>query len=362
MTTMVLLAGVLMQSPVVSANANFRAPRQPNIAIDADGVTHLVFGDGRRMFHAKADGWAMQFDKPRLVADVPNLSLGMRRGPRVAVAGGRIVVTAIGGKQGKGRDGDLLAWSSSNGGRTWQGPVRVNDVADSAREGLHATAAGSNGPIACAWLDLRSGKTDIRVSTSKDGINWTPNVLAYRSPGGSVCECCHPTLAFDGKDLHLFWRNSLAGFRDMYRSVSIDGGKSFAEASKLGTASWRLNACPMDGGAIAVHGGRVSTAWRRERNVIATFGDDGTEVQLGDGEQPWIASTAKGCVVAWIRGRSGELLVHREGDARPTVLSSTANDPVVAAAPNGSNAVVAWEGMANGRPAVFVKTFREGSD
>ncbi len=52
--------------------------------------------------------------------------------------GASITITAIGGTQGKGRDGDILAYRSHDLGKNWLGPVKVNDVDGSGREGLHA--------------------------------------------------------------------------------------------------------------------------------------------------------------------------------------------------------------------------------
>jgi hypothetical protein len=66
----------------------------------------------------------------------------------------------IGGKQGKGRDGDVLAICSADGGKTWRDPVIVNDVPDAAREGLHGMAAGPSGEFTCIWLDLRNKSTE----------------------------------------------------------------------------------------------------------------------------------------------------------------------------------------------------------
>lgn len=41
-----------------------------------------------------------------------------------------VCVTLLGGKQGKGRDGDLPAQTSSDGGKTWNAAVSVNDAKD----------------------------------------------------------------------------------------------------------------------------------------------------------------------------------------------------------------------------------------
>ena len=80
-------------------------------------------------------------------------------------------------------DGDVLAWRSIDGGASWSGPRRVNGVEGSAREGLHALAAGPDGSLFCAWVDLRDGRAEVYGARSADGgASWEPDVLIYRSP------------------------------------------------------------------------------------------------------------------------------------------------------------------------------------
>jgi hypothetical protein len=284
------------------------------------------------------------------------MSLGMRRGPRIAKTKAAIVVTAIGGQIGKGRDGDVFAWRSTDNGQSWQGPARVNDTADSAREGLHAMASGADGPIWCVWLDLRDGKSEIYATTSIDGgATWAPNSCVYRSPDGSVCECCHPSAIVSGDNVHVMFRNSIGGNRDMYVTSSTDGGKSFSVARKLGSGTWQLDACPMDGGMLAAGpNGALATVWRRDGNVYAAAGDGTSEVLLGPGQQPWIAETSKGSVIVWTVGREGELLARSPESGQPRKLAEAARDPMVSTAPNGEGPViVCWESKLNGDPVVL---------
>jgi len=57
----------------------------------------------------------------------------------------------------------------------------------------------------------------------------------------------------------------LGGNRDLYLIESWDAGKSFGREQKLGNGSWALNACPMDGGGLAIDKkGNLTTVWRRE--------------------------------------------------------------------------------------------------
>ena len=213
------------------------------------------------------------------VASVPSLALGMHRGPRIAVSGGALVVTAIAGTAGKRQDGDLLAWRSDDGGRTWTGPVVINDVPAAAREGLHAMAA--RGPtIVTAWLDLRDKGTRLYSATSTDGgRTWAPDALVYESPSGTICQCCHPSLAIaaDGTVLAMF-RNVVDGHRDFYLARATNG--RFATAEKIGAGTWVFGSCPMDGGGLATnargsHRHRVAARQDRVPGAARSGGSQG---------------------------------------------------------------------------------------
>lgn len=249
----------LAAEPVqLARGSGLKNPQQPQLAVGQDGVIHVVYGiDDKVYYHRSRDG-GKQFSKAKELSFAHAMSLGMRRGPRIAVTKDAICISAIGGKQGKGRDGDLLVLRSTDDGKTWESPVQVNDVDSAAREGLHAMAAGPKGEICCVWLDLRNRSTEIMASVSRDGgASWGGNTLVYKSPSGSVCECCHPSVALtDDGGIYVQWRNSLDGNRDMFLATSTDSGKTFGKAKKLGDGTWPLDACPMDGGAISISGKR----------------------------------------------------------------------------------------------------------
>lgn len=122
-----------------------------------------------------------------------------------------IVVSVIVSEKGRGADGDLMAWRSVDGGKTWGEGRRVNDVAGSAREGLHAMAAGGEAILFATWLDLRSEGTKVFGAVSRDGgVTWAENRPVYESPSGSVRECCHPTAYVDERGrMFVMFRNWL---------------------------------------------------------------------------------------------------------------------------------------------------------
>lgn len=349
-------ADCLAGDPVIIASGKgANAPKQPQAAIGTDGSVHLVYGIGDTVQYCHSPDGGSTFGKAMQAFHVPNMSLGMRRGPRIVKTTNAVVVTAIGGEIGKGRDGDVLAWRSTDDGKTWQGPVRVNDTADSAREGLHAMASGADGSIWCVWLDLRDKKSEIYATVSRDdGATWEANQCVYRSPSGSVCECCHPSVIVNGNNVHVMFRNSIGGDRDMFVTSSNDGGKSFTPARKLGSGTWTLDACPMDGGMLAAGPkGSLETVWRRDGNVYTATADGSPEVLLGKGQQPWITATSKGSVIVWTAGREGDLLAHSPESEQPKKLAEAARDPMITAASNGTGpAIVCWESKLNGESVV----------
>jgi len=331
------------------ANHILAVGKQPQADVAADGSIFVAFGRGNDVFYAESGDGGKKFTEPVNVGTPGVISLGMRRGPRIAIAEKVIVVAAVGGPQGKGKDGDVQAWRSTDHGKTWAGPVKVNDVEGSAREGLHALAASPSGEFACAWLDLRTKGTKIYVAVSTDGgKTWGTNVKAYESPEGPVCQCCHPSVAYDAAGtLHVMWRNALDGNRDMWICSSRDHGATFSAGEKLGQGAWKLNACPMDGGAFAYGpDGHEYTLWRRDKQILATGfeGVGAAEQVVGLGEQPWLAVTPGGPLGVWLSKRGGDLLLRRPNQRRPEKLADDANDPVIASnRAAGAPAIVLWE-------------------
>lgn len=324
--------------PVEIIPADLRGAQQPQAAIGAKGEIHVVFGREGKVYHTVSTDKARTFRAPVAIATLSDLALGMHRGPRVAVAGDRVVVTAI-----SHGIGDLLAWTSADGGETWAWPATLNSADESAREGLHALAA-SGQRVAAAWLDQRDSDTELWAALSNDGgATWQPDARLYRSPDGSICQCCAPSLAFGPKgELAAMWRNSLGGARDPYLALSRDGGRTFAEAAKLGTGTWKTEACPMDGGSLAFLRDATAapmTVWRRESQLfIARPGEP--ERNLGEGKDAALATTALGPVTAW-RSKAG-LMLQLPG-AAPRLLDAQGAAPCLAASPDGSFAVIVWE-------------------
>lgn len=134
------------------------------------------------------------------------------------------------------------------------------------------------------------------------------------------------------------WRNWLDGARDMYLARSRDGIR-FSKPEKLGTGTWQLNACPMDGGGIAIVRNRVVTAWRRDHEIfLASPG--GNEWGIGEGMDVAVTAGADGVYAVWTTPAGVRALV--PGSKEPIAIAPSGAFPNIVVPPNG-HPLVAWE-------------------
>ncbi|MGZ3753056.1 MAG: hypothetical protein ACXVB0_05535 [Mucilaginibacter sp.] len=253
--------------------------QQPQISVDNKGVIRVVFGIKDEIFCATSIDHGVTFAKPALVTKVPEMHLGMSRGPQIASSAHFSVITAIDKK------GNIHWFRLSHSSDEWKDMGTINDLKGSAPEGLMGLVADKKDNFYAVWLDIRTGRNNqiYFSSLSAKDISWSKNYLAYRSPDGHVCECCKPNIAVQGSTVAVMFRNWLGGSRDLYMMKSSDAGKTFSGAQKLGTDTWKLNGCPMDGGGIVVsYSNLISTVWQRKGAIY--YAEPGKpETYIGNG-------------------------------------------------------------------------------
>ncbi|MDO3644186.1 sialidase family protein [Mucilaginibacter sp. L3T2-6] len=260
---------------------------QPQLAVDAKGVIRVVFGRQDQVFCATSVDKGFTFSEPVLVATIPGMHLGMSRGPQLASSDGISVITAM------DKTGNIHWFRLYGNSGNWQPMGMVNDLGKSAPEGLMGLAADHKNNFYAVWLDTRTGgRNQIYFSslTARAG-KWSKNILAYQSPDGHTCECCKPNIAVKNGEVVIMFRNWLNGSRDLYITKSINGGKTFAAAEKMGRDTWKLNGCPMDGGSISIdNSNAIETTWQRKGMVY--FAEPGkAEIFIANGRNPGIAGT-----------------------------------------------------------------------
>jgi hypothetical protein len=267
--------------------------QMPNITTDKTKNIHLVFGNKDSILYSVSSDLGASFSKPTLVAVVPGLAASHTRGPQIAATSTGVIITA-GNEQG-----NIFSFFKSYSG-TWTKGARVNDRDTTAKENLMALAADGQYAFA-VWLDLRNDKHNkiFGAKTTDNGKTWSKNILIYASPDKTVCECCKPSVAIDGNNVYVMFRNWINGNRDLYLIQSTNGGRTFGEAKKLGKESWALNGCPMDGGGISISNGIPQTVWNSKGTIYA-YQPNGKEQKLGEGRSCTMASINGKNIYAWV--------------------------------------------------------------
>jgi hypothetical protein len=173
-------------------------------------------------------------------------------------------------------------------------------------------AADNQDNFYAVWLDLRKNKmnniyfSSLAANTSK----WSKNILVYQSPQGNVCPCCKPNIAVKNGTVAIMFRNLIDGSRDLYVMQSANKGNSFGKAQKLGTGTWKLDACPMDGGGLVFdNNSKIHTTWQRQ-GVIYICQPGEKEIKLAQGRGSSIATNAKNehLIVSFQQGENAKLI------------------------------------------------------
>jgi len=264
----------------------------PDIAKDKSGTIHVAYGIGDSIMYTASSDNGQSFSLPSVVAVLPDLFSFAMRGPQIAVNNSGIIITAC------TSNGNIFSYYKDK--QNWKQGARVNDVDTVAKEGLMALGADGENAFA-VWLDLRGNRRNkIYGAESNDGgKSWSKNIMVYTSPDTGVCPCCKPSVVMKGKTVYVMFRNWLQGNRDLYLIESDNNGKSFSAAQKLGTGSWKLNACPMDGGGFALNkNGKVQTVWKREGNIFTAV-PGVPEVKIGEGRNCTISAVNNINMYAW---------------------------------------------------------------
>src|SRR4029079_3619325 len=164
------------------------------IAVEGGNV-HMVFASGDSIFYTFSTNKGQKFSPPQLVTVLNGLVNPGGRGPQIVYSNGVLLIAA------PDTSGNFYTWSRKKNGDLWKKGARINDVPNIAKEGFLSIAASSDSHLFAVWLDLRSGKkNNIYGARSVDnGKSWQKNQLIYRSPDGSVCDCCKPSLATNGQ-------------------------------------------------------------------------------------------------------------------------------------------------------------------
>lgn len=309
--------------------------QQPEAAVDPEGIIRVAYGKSDSIFCITSRDKGKTFSEPVWVGTLPEMHLGMTRGPQIACSKNFSVITAM------DKQGNIHTYRLAHAKEAWKEVARVNDREGSAPEGLMSLAADKHDHFYAVWLDIRFDKRNkiYFARSAEEGAGWTENKQVYSSPDQTVCECCQPSIAVHEEAVAIMFRNWLKGSRDLYFSKSGDGGSTFSAAAKLGEGTWKLKGCPMDGGDMIVdEAGHVASVWRRENHIYYAEPME-AEREMGQGRNCAMARSGDNTVIAW--QEEGQVFIKSQQTNQKYVIGE-GGFPRLAAL-DGGRVICVWE-------------------
>lgn len=305
---------------------------QPNIVIDKNQTVKISYGWEDKVYYSFSGNQGKTFSKPEIVGEIKDLQLAMTRSVQIATNEKSTLIAAT------TKNGDIFSFHKTN--KAWSESVKINDISGVAAEGFVSITNHKNNSFVAVWNDLRNKKgNELYGSISNDGgKTWSKNYLIYKSPDGTICECCKPSIKSDDNgQLYLMFRNWINGSRDMYLSSSTNG-KTFTKPQKQGTGNWKIEGCPMDGGSISANKNIVKTLWQREGKLF--YSEPGKpETEIAGGRLGSISHSGKYTFMVWQDKK--DIFAKTPEQNKPFILGNGSYPKI--AALNTHSAIVVWE-------------------
>ena len=213
-------------------------------------------------------------------------------------------------------EAEYMYVSASKDGIRWTPPVMAHQDRSPVQHALVSMVASGDHEASLVWLEALKGEDAPsvlkRTIVSSDG-----KVLKEESLDSDVCTCCPTSIVKTSKGLLVAYRDHTAkDIRDI-AVIRFENGR-WLSSRILNPDKWEINACPVNGAAAAAKDSRVAIAWYTEANdsprVQLVFSSDGgatftKPVKVSTGDALGHASTALandgGAIVSWVEGGDG---------------------------------------------------------
>jgi hypothetical protein len=317
--TLCLAALALAQAPAPLVVQSLASPAGsassvPQMTVEGDRVVlSWVEREGTRSTLKFAERTASGWSTPMAVVASDRLMVNSADVPSVrALPDGALAAHWM---QESGPDPEAydlrVAWSAD--GKTWSAPVAPNRDKTMSQHGFATLFPIAGGGTGVVWLDGRTthgdeGDMQLRAAT----FDKTHKPLGDTMIDARVCECCPTSVALGADGPIAAYRDRTAGeVRDIYVTRLAAGRWSMP--TRVHLDNFKIEACPINGPAIAANGKDVVVAWftapkEQERSYVAfshdggrTFGSATRVDDAGTLGRMQVALTPDGAaIVGWV--------------------------------------------------------------
>lgn len=302
---------------------------QPQVALDHQGVLHMVYYSGDSghgdLYYVRSENYGATFSAAIRVNDHPGsaIAAGNIRGAHMAIGKNGRVHVAWNGTYEVDVPGATKPWMKHpmvytrlNDARTAFEPERNVIHQAYGLDGGGALAADRSGNVYVFWhapAPGTEGEANRRVwmaRSSDDGKAFEPEKAVFAKPTGA-CGCCGMSaFADEGNNVYVMYRSATEVVnRDMYLLASRDRGRTFEGAD---ISPWKIGACTMSLEYFSTSAAGVLASWETKGNVyygiVRPGTTDVTKIIAAPGEAdgrkyPVVVGNNRGDILlAWAEG------------------------------------------------------------
>lgn len=275
--------------PKVTADRKVRSVVGPSVRIDDRGRVSLAWveeeKETRTVLYSrleKVDGPVGEAVRVNGSGEVP---YSRQEAPALAVSGDDVLMTwAVTHPKvtpDKPFSNDLRLSRSTDGGKTFQPSVLVNDDQQVIGHSFDSIHVAPDGAVHIAWIDGREGKKEsgtFATRSTDQGRTVDKNLKVDEN----TCVCCRTAMT-SGPDgtLYVAWRKILPGdLRETVVARSTDGGATYSAPVIVGHDRWVFPGCPHRPASVGTdRQGRLYVAWYTEGSdetpsIYLAYSDD----------------------------------------------------------------------------------------
>jgi len=277
----------------------------PDVAVDRDGVVHLVYGLAHDAFYMQSRDNGKSFSRPvKLNGNLGVTTTMGERGPKIALGKDGSIHVLWADQWSPGVQTYLRYSRSLDGGKTFETPKRIYD-----RPGCDGAtiAADAAGHVMAFWHIMDTEKPPVPqatwlyfTSSNDNGATFSASerMKILHDLNGIACSMCAMRARFgpDGQ-VNLVFRNAQENIRDTYILKGSATENNFT-AIRVNVDNWKIATCPMNGPELTVDpAGRMLCAFMSEHKVYwaianKTMTQYALHVATPDNEQNEIYSSA----------------------------------------------------------------------
>ncbi len=246
----------------------------PTVQIDEEGRLAAAWveedKETRTVFFARSEAPGGPLGKPSRVNSPAENPYYRQEAPGLVVRGNDVYVTwslthpKI--TPDKPFSGELRLSRSTDGGRTFEPSILINDDGLVIQHTFDAINVSPEGMLHFAWIDGREGKKEPGTFVARS-IDKGRTITKNLKIDENTCVCCRTALAASSDGVvYVAWRKIFEGnVRETVVAHSTDGGETFSSGVIVGHDHWVYPACPHRPASLGVdHRGRLYVVWYTE--------------------------------------------------------------------------------------------------